>query len=278
MPLSRFPTPARVTPTPRAAVGCVVAIALGAPLTFATAQEVGPGGPGASEGSSWGLGIGVMSSQEPYKGMDRETKVLPMLSYENRYVRVFGPSIEGKLPPVKFGESQRLDFRIAIQRHMNGYDNDDAPIFSGMQERKQSFWAGVKVKWQTGVVDLTGEWSGDISSNSKGQRVKLGVEKTWRLGGAVMLTPFVAVNWQDKKYVDYYYGVRSEEAVAGRPAYAGRAATNPELGLRAMYRFDAHNSLLLAASVTSLDKGIKESPLVDRSTETKVMLGYSYRF
>ncbi len=67
-------------------------------------------------------------------------------------------------------------------------------------------------------------------------------------------------------------------ALGTQKAYAGKAAVNPELSLTALYRFDRHQSLMLNAGVKSLGKEIKDSPLVDRTTENRVMLGYLYRF
>src|SRR5512140_3154130 len=37
-----------------------------------------------------------------------------------------------------------------------------------------------------------------------------------------MLVPAIGIRWDNDLRVDYYYGVRQEEATADRPAYAGR--------------------------------------------------------
>ena len=72
--------------------------------------------------------------------------------------------------------------------------------------------------------------------------------------------------------------MRASEARAGRPAYAGKAGTSAELGLRSVYMIDQRNSVFLDVSVSSLPKSIKDSPLVNRSTESRMLLGYTYRF
>ena len=147
-----------------------------------------------------------------------------------------------------------------------------------MAERKGGFWAGAKVKWHNGLADVNLEWLADASSYSKGQRLSLGLEKTWRLGDKLMFTPRVGLAWVDSNYVDYYFGVRTTEARAGRPAYAGRSAVIPGAGARAVYRFDAHHSVMVDARVVSLGDAIKNSPLVDASTENRVLMAYIYRF
>jgi MipA family protein len=231
------------------------------------------------EESSWGLGLAVISSQPVYKGMDRETRLVPMLSYENRYVKLAGPNIELKLPSWQLTDSQRLNIGlIASPFGGDGYKASDSLALAGMAERKSSFWAGAKVEWENDIADVKLEVLGDASGKSKGQRVKLGLERKWMLSPSIMLIPQIGMEWMDDKYVDYYYGVRAGEAKLGRAAYAGKATMNPEISLTSIYRLDKKQSLMLNVGVTSLGKEIKNSPIVDRSSESKVMMGYMYRF
>lgn len=262
-------------PARRAAAAPLFAFALCSVFTSASAQQPGPDG---ADKSSWGLGLGVASAQKAYAGIDRENRLLPIILFENRYVRVRGPGIEVKLPSLTLGPTQRVDFSLLGKYDGSGYEADDSPVLAGMDKRKGGFWAGAKAEWKNEVVDVSAEWTADAAGNSKGQQFSLGLQKTWRLGGQLMLTPRLGVNWQDKKYVDYYYGVRSGEALAGRAAYAGKAGVNTEFGVRAMVRLDAHQALMFDVGVTSLAKGIKDSPLVDRSSENRVLLGYVYRY
>lgn len=254
--------------------------ALAAVLTCAvTAFAQQPPGKDEPEGSSWGLGLGVVSGQKAYKGTDRETKALPMLSYENQYVKLSGPNLELKLPGLELSDSQRLNFGVVTKLFGGGgYEASDSPALAGMAERKSSVWAGAKVEWENDVADVKLELLGDASGKSKGQRVVLGLERKWMLSPKLMLVPQVGVEWVDKKYVDYYYGVRASEATAGRAAYVGKATVNPEISLTGIYRFDKQQSLMLNVGVKSLGKEIKNSPIVGRSTENRVMLGYMYRF
>ena len=230
------------------------------------------------QGSAWGLGVGAASSQQPYKGIDRDSEVLPLIYFENEYVRVFGPTAEIKLPGLEISDSQQLDFSLVGEYDFSGYDDDDARILEGMSDRKGGFWAGAKVRWSNDLADVSAEWLGDVSSNSKGQRFTLGLERTWKIGEHVRLTPRLAAIWQDDKYVDYYFGGREHEARADRAAYDGKSGMNTEIGLRGNYMFDDHHSVFLDLKATSLSDEIKDSPLVDRSTENSALFGYLYRF
>lgn len=261
----------------RLAVSTLPNVILLAVATSAIAAQAAEPGT-AKPSSSWGLGVGAISSQQPYTGIDHDTKAIPLIYFENEYLRVFGPNAEVRLSQLQINDTQPVDFSLVGQYDFSGYDADDSRVFDGMSDRKSSFWAGAKVQWHTDLVNVHAEWLADVSGNSKGQRLNLGLERTWRLDDHITLTPHVTAMWQDKKYVDYYFGVRDSEARMDRAAYAGKSALNTELGVRGNYMFDKHHSLFLDIKATSLASEIKDSPLVDRSTENSALFGYLYRF
>jgi len=252
-------------PRPRSSPLLAACFVAGLPLSSLAADE-----PAAD--SQWGLGLAVGVSQRPYRDADNQTRALPLLTYENRWVHVGGPGVDLKLPsagPVSFALRARYAF--------DGYEQDDAPILNGMTERKDSIWLGGAAKWHNALADVSAEWLGDVSSHSKGQQFKLQLDRGFR-AGAFEFTPRVAAIWLDRRYVDYYYGVTAPEATAGRPFYEGEASVNAEVGLRTIYSLAPHHALSLDVSTTRLGSGIKDSPLTDRSNETMAFLGYLYRF
>jgi outer membrane protein len=261
-----------------------LAVLLCGAVSTATAQQTGsgdpanPGEPEGPEGTEWGLGIGVMAKQDAYRGIKRETQVVPLLRFENEYLEFAGLGLTVKLPSLRLGEGSQINFGIVGEFDMSGYEATDAPILAGMAERKGGFWAGAKAEWENEVVNISAELTADASGQSKGRKFSLGIEKEWHLGESTMLVPYVTVHRLDGKYVDFYYGVRAAEAAAGRAAYVGEGGVNVDIGLRAMYQFDEHHSMLLDAGITRLAKQIKASPLVDRSSTSQVILGYMYSF
>lgn len=229
--------------------------------------------------ATWGVGIGVGSKQKPYAGIDRDYQALPLIEFDNKYVHWLGPAVEVKLPSVVISDTQRINIRLVGRYSIfGGYEADDAPILAGMSERKDGFWAGGKVEWKNRVANVSALWTHDVSGYSKGQRFTLGVDRNWRIGQNLMLTPRLAAIVQDDKYNDYYYGVRASEARPGRAAHRGESGVNAEVGLRSVYRMDRHHSVLFDASVTSLASEIKNSPIVGRSSENRFLLAYIYRF
>lgn len=227
--------------------------------------------------SHWGLGMAAGVKQQPYTGAGNKTQGLPLIYFENRHVRVLGTGVELKVSKFDLGARSSLSFGLRARYGLGGYKPSDAPILEGMEERKGSIWLGAGVTWRNEIADVSAEWLGDASGKSKGQNLRLGLQREFRAGNFT-LTPRVDAVWLDGKYVDYYYGVRPDEARLDRPAYLGKSTLNTEIGLRVGYAIDSHQSVFVDISATQLGKQIKNSPLVDRSSQTAVSAGYLYRF
>ena len=231
--------------------------------------------------SHWGIGIGAISQQLGIKDIDRNTNVIPFISYENRYVRWFGPNLDVKLPSLQINQEQRIAFTLSAGYDFSGYDDDDiedTPILQGMDERDGGFVLGATAQWQNPIVNVSAKWTGDISGDRDGNTFSLGLDKRWMLGQQVMLSPRIVATWLDESYVDYQYGIRANEATAERQAYSGDSTINIELGLRTAYLFNRQSSIFIDASIISLGDEIKDSPLVDSSTENRLMFAYLYKF
>jgi outer membrane protein len=222
--------------------------------------------------STWGLGVAAAVVQQPYRGVERKTTGLPLVSYDGTWVNVTGSRIDLKLM-----SADSISLRLRARYAGDGYDADDSPYLTGMQDRKASLWLGGAAIWRTDIATFTGELLGDALSNSKGMRAKLQVDRRFP-AGAFGFTPRVAVEMVDRKYVNYYYGVAADEVRADRPLYEGASTANVEVGVRADYSPSKHHSLFLDLGTTRFGKGIKDSPLVERTGQTAVSAGYLYRF
>ena len=132
-------------------------------------------------------------------------------------------------------------------------------------------------QWRTGFADTALEWMHDVSGYSRGQRVGLSVEHVFDLG-LFELIPRLGAAWLDRRYVDYYYGVRETEATFSRPAYRAGAAVNYHTGL-------ALNTPIFFGGMTRLglqyhwfDDSIANSPLTDRDSGASAFLAWSRFF
>jgi outer membrane protein len=265
-------------------VTCLTFILLAGSAGAAAGQH-GPSGPdseeteGKSKSYSWGLGLGGITQQQPYRGMKRDYFPIPLLVFENRWVKLMGPIFDLKLGDLELGENQEISFAVTAQPiGFDGYSSNDAPILNGMSKRKGGSFLGPSIQWSNPYVDVSAKWLYDVSGSSKGQKLSIGLARSYFAGPRLMFTPSVSAIWMNSKYVDYYYGVRASEVRADRPAYFADSTLNVELAVRTNYMIDKHQSVFLSLGYMMLGSQIKNSPLTDRSGESKVFLGYLYRF
>lgn len=228
--------------------------------------------PAEPAASSWSTGVFIGTETSPYKGADDNRRYLPLLGLENRYVRWAGPVLDLKLP-----SSGAISYALRARYFDAGYKASDSATFSGMAARKSSIWLGATAEWQHPLGQLSAEWLTDATNHSGGQQVRLVAEKPMRFG-RLALAPRVALVWQDRDYVDYYFGVKNSEATAVRAAYAPKASLNTEVGLRAFYGLTQQQSVFVDVHATALGAPIKDSPLVSRSSVAGMRLGYVYGF
>jgi len=251
---------------PSCALGFLAALALCTPSAFAQ------GTPPTDRGGQWGLGLGAVVLDMPYRDFDRKVLPLPLLSYESERISATVPTFD-----VKLNSDASLSWRLRAHWSLEGYEAKDATVLTGMEERKSSLWVGGAVIWKTDFANLSAQVLADAMGNSKGTRAKLQIDRRWT-SGRFGITPRLAAEWVDDKYVDYYYGVRGAEARTWRPAHEGKSTTNLQVGLRVDYSPSRHHSVFADIGTTRFGGAIKDSPLADKSTGTALALGYAYRF
>lgn len=252
--------------------GAVRVIAAGSAWLAATACAAQPAPDAAPPPAGGGIGLGLFVQSRPYAGADTETRVLPLLSYENRWVRVAGLGAD-----LKLGRAGPVSFAFGARYALNGFEADDAPTLAGMAERKGGLWVGPSVSWRTPWVNVSAEALGDASRHSEGRQFRLGFDRTFETGG-LRITPRLVGLWRDQKYNNYYFGVRQDEVRVGRPLYEAASGTDVEYGLRFDYALQGRHSVFLDLSQVVYGRAVKDSPVVDESSAVGARLGYLYRF
>jgi MipA family protein len=251
---------------------CLVPLAVATAMVLQSAAFAHSNAGEPAEGSSWGLGIAAMAESKPYRDVDNEIKVVPLVTFENRWVRIFGPTLE-----LKLAQSGPVSFGLTASYGMDGYKASDSVYLNGMSKRSGSAWLGARATLRSELADLTTQWTADASGHSSGQRFMLGIEHRFSLG-QIGLTPRLKATWMNSGFVKYYYGVEAAEARTDRPQYSPGSTVNTEIGLRLDYRLAAQHMVFADLGGTALGGAIKSSPLVDRSGVSEVRLGYLYRF
>lgn len=222
--------------------------------------------------SPWTLGIGGLSIQKAYKDIGRDNIITPIVNYETRWLSIGVPRTD-----VKLYSSDTLSFRLRARYARDGFDAEDSPYFAGMADRKHSIWMGAAANWNAPWFNTRAEWLADVMGHSKGSRASIHVDRRipW---GIFSVTPRVGIEWYDGDFVDYYYGVRPSESTVARPAYQGTSTRAVEVGVRLEFSPVNRHFVYLDLNARRYGAGIKDSPLVDRATQTSVGLGYLVRF
>lgn len=220
-------------------------------------------------------GVGVMLSSSPYKGEDSKVFGAPIGIWRND--RFF---LEGIKAGMILAEDDMFRADAVFSPRFMGYENGDVPILQGMEDRDWSIDGGVQFKWKIPEVDnldahvavLT-----DVLGRHDGYEVQAGLSKI--LGKKYFqLVPSIGVKWQSEELNDYYFGVRSSEAIAGRPSYGPDGGLNYYANLSVYTGFSKDWFVLIRGGMEWLSSEIKDSPLVDEQTVYSGMLGIAYRF
>ena len=249
--------------------------ALASPLVATAADSTEPDlpVPGIVDTSHWGLGLAVGTRSRPYVGLDRDTSVLPLVFYNNSWLRLTGTGAELKLANVG-----SFSFGLAARLGLGGYSASDSPELAGMDERKRGFWLGPSANWRTPIADLSLDALADVTGESSGVRIHAGAQKTWAFASRWSISPRIGATWLSADYVDYYYGVKDTEVTPDRPQYSGRATVNLDTGVRLGVLLAPHHSMFVDHDVTHYGNAISDSPIVNKTNQLGGRIGYVYRF
>ena len=220
----------------------------------------------------WMWGFGIAASQDVYTDFDNRIVPIPIIGYTGEKLRVYGPFIGYEL----FREKGfTLDAQLVPV--FAGYEEDDSAVFTGMEDRDFSYAAGFGLNYSTGSWVYSLSTNADILGKFDGYQASASVGKRFRINN-VMIEPSIGVNYQDSNYVDYYYGVRPEEATAFRSAYNGDSAVNTEVRVAVSTRQFLGGMTRFEIGATFFDDSISDSPLTDDDTALSAMLVYTRFF
>ena len=221
-------------------------------------------------GFLYGVGVGV--NQEIYRGYSSRTIPLPILGYRGEKLSVYGPFVSYQLAELgNFSVSAKLAPRF------DGFDSSDSTVFTGMAKRKDSLDGGIAVQLRQQDWLLEADTVFDLLGNSNGQESTLAVSYSYCFN-AVVVEPKFAVSYADSDLVDYYYGVREDEAIAGRSAYSADGVLNYSAGLAVSTPLFFGGMTRLGIEHKWYGSSISDSPLTDRDTGLSAFISWSRFF
>jgi outer membrane protein len=192
-----------------------------------------------------------------------------------RYKRFFFQGIRGGFDVVQKG---KFTANVFAQARFRGLEPDDSPFLEGMTERKKSLDGGAEVIYQGRPVGFRIGVVSDMLGRSSGQEVSFLAVTGAPLGRLGVVLVGFGPRWLSANRVDYYYGVRDDEARPDRPAYEGEATWNLDLNVTTILNITPRLSLFVLFNREGLGSAIENSPLVDRSAAYSLVTSFTYSF
>lgn len=188
----------------------------------------------------------------------------PNLFYNGKYGFVDGSLVNVAVMPY-FGISGNWRFATVSD------DFDDIP--SGIEYRDGNGELGVTL----GTVGARLTYLQDVTSEHKGYEIQLHLGRTLDLPlNNVTLTPYLEIDYRDKKFSDHLYSISATEAVAsGLDEFKADSSWVYQAGLIGIYSFTPD---WLGLAKLELEHHDSDSPLVQRDLGWSASIGVTYKF
>jgi len=221
------------------------------------------------------VGAGLFNYKKVVGDEGRRNIVLPivLMTYKDRAYWSLGGGGVWLLQ----SEDRLLKFGVGVKARL-GWRPDDDALLEGMSARRTSLDGSVNAMWKASLATVSMHYYTDIGNVSHGKAATMRLSHNLWANARLRLTPSVGVEWQNARLVDYYYGVRPDEATATRPVYAGHDTLNFNAGLAGAYWLGREWSLLGGVYATHYGDGIGDSPIVQHRGSGLAYFGAGWRF
>lgn len=209
------------------------------------------------------IGLGPYVQSKPYKGASNLLLPSPVIFFDNslfyaRWSRFGMYFLGNKQKDYAWG------FSLTVQPRTLGYKASDSSYLTGMDERKSTFEGGLafSASYQNSkyieimlLSDMLNTYNSWTSKVEIGDKYKL---------GKFTFYPSIVLLYQSRKFVDYYYGVKTSEATSNRPAYSPSGGVEYGAQTYIKYPFTDKLSAFFNLRYDVLANSAKNSPLVDQ--------------
>ncbi len=226
----------------------------------------------AEEDYLWSVGLGGAVITSPYASADDIVAPIPYFAYQGDRLALspFGASFA-------FFDRPGLSFALVAAPRFQAVDRDEAPALAGMADRDPTAELGGRMDMAAWFGVLRVEALSDVLDVHGGQQVSIGYGVDISTGD-LTISPRIGAAWQSAELVDYYYGVRRNEARSNRAAYSADDAVVMSLGLDLDYALTQRLSAVAFLAYDAFPEEITKSPIVEDDNAAKFTLGLTYSF
>lgn len=231
--------------------------------------------PATAADATWVVGLAVVAQDQPYAGTSADFSVFPLVSRQSSdesrfYAR--GPGVGFWL----FDDGSKWRLGLGASARLDGYEAGDSDALFGMAKRRWSIDGGADIEYRSeraGIAALG--FDTDLLGRHQGQTARL----SWRLPQDILgFSPEANIWHESADLLDYYYGVRSNEARAGRPAYQADSGTSFGVALQRLQPLSGPWSMTFRFEARTLPSSVKDSPIVDASYRSSAFIALLYSF
>ncbi|MFR0653854.1 MipA/OmpV family protein [Pantoea sp. SIMBA_079] len=148
-----------------------------------------------------------------------------------------------------------------------------------LKDRRSTLMTGLSYSHQS---DDLGKLETALSTDALGTSNGLHWSSTWSYplqSGAFSIEPALGVNWNDRKFNRYYFGISSgESARSGLKEYSPGDSWTPFAELSLNYNLTANWDVYGGARYTFLPDEVKHSPMIAEDSLVTFWGGFSYSF
>ena len=217
----------------------------------------------------WIVGIIVDGDQSPYvEGMD-SVDVLPYIAFETErfHIGIDGISYEA-FDNGSLSIDARLDPRFAP-------DLPNTTLFDGL-DRDDAIDAGLSANYSFGQTYAAVRVKGDVTGVYDGFAGELAIGYETVLG-PLLIDASAGVQLRDANLNNYLYGVSTEEAADGRPAFKLSNTANAFAEVTVL--MPVADDMFVLGEIWYADLGeAADSPLVADDSRLGITLGLGYQF
>ncbi|MFW7522766.1 outer membrane protein OmpV [Vibrio ostreicida] len=224
--------------------------------------------------NSWVAELGGAGVSDLFKGQKHNATVLGNFGYQ-------GEDFNATLQSLNYrflgntGDMFNMSGYLGTSGLM--YDHSASDFLKGMDKRKASLDLGVNADFHLAQGTISTYAQHDVTNTYGGYLAGVTYYLPMSFGRADIV-PFAGLAYQNKDYVDYYFGVKDTEATQARKAYKGSGDVSYNVGYKFIMPVSDNWKITQTTAYTRLGDNTADSSIVDSANQWLVGATAAYYF
>ena len=229
------------------------------------------------------IGIGYGVSDNIFKTDKKEKNILPLVDLEYEYKDFFIKSsgIQDWSVGYKLYEGENYKFTV-YTLPFGGYTvkaGDMVSDYKGIDDRNTQFMGGSEFAYTFLPYEIDSVIS--FEYGKEGGTIGINLSKPLYITQNLSITPNINYDYYTHKFVDYYFGIKSDEINKSsniKNTYKGKNAYKYGIGISANYKITENFSAIGFVEINKYSKEISNSPITRDNIIKTIGGGIIYLF